>query len=113
MTAAALEDLGKRDFEYIITLSANRNSSAANRKMGWRNVDYFETAYRHKAKGLDYEKSQSVIRKMLRRAPFMPVMYRQIRNYVNRESKPSQRQIPPFYNLIKTMLGKGSIILSP
>lgn len=107
MTLAALEDLHTSDFEYIITLSANRYSSAANRKMGWRNVGYFDTAYRHRSKQPDTEKSQSAFRNSLRKVPFVPAVYRQMRSYVNGKPDPSSQPPAPFFNLDKNYIQSG------
>jgi hypothetical protein len=45
MTLHALEDLQGSQYQYIVTLSANRYSSAAVIKMGWKNVGYVQTAH--------------------------------------------------------------------
>jgi hypothetical protein len=45
MTLHALEDLQGSQYQYIVTLSANRYSSAAVIKMGWKNVGFVQTAH--------------------------------------------------------------------
>jgi hypothetical protein len=107
MTVAALEDLRESEFEYVITLSANRYSSAANVKMGWRNIGYLDTAYRYSSKEPDTRKSQNPIRNSLRRVPAVPAVYRRVRGYFNPEPAPSNQQLHPFYTLDKNYVLKA------
>lgn len=77
MTDSALENLADSPYEYIVTLSANKITSAFNLHLGWQNAGFVQTAIRNNVQGTA---PQSGLRNFARNIPVLPSMYRRLRS---------------------------------
>jgi GNAT superfamily N-acetyltransferase len=99
MSMAALEELKTSTYEYVITLSANRYSSAANIKMGWRNVGYFGSAQQYAGGSLAKGGTSARVRGKGSKIPLIPTAYRRMRKFLKRKSPQAREKLPPFHEL--------------
>jgi hypothetical protein len=77
MTVSAFNDLADSLYEYIFTLSANRVSAAFDLQVGFRDAGFLQTAQRLRVQS---EVPQSSLRRLARKLPVPPSIYRRLRS---------------------------------
>ncbi len=96
ITTAILEELSHSAYEYIFALTSNPASSANFVKLGWRRAHSMQLAIRPAGQG-----QRSSIRKLARKLPLLPSLYRRLRSNTDERPLPSADSYLPFDALDK------------